>query len=66
MWKESDTSDSTPWYQGTVTVISGTDGSPTAVYEVLYDGDDEPYEVDHLMEDFQQFSVKYLTFKVLI
>ena len=60
MWKESDTCDTTQWYEGTVTaVISGTDGSPTAVYEVLYDEDDEPYAVDHLVEDFQQSAVTF-------
>jgi hypothetical protein len=34
-----------------MSVISGTDGKLNAVYEVLYDGDDE-YEIDHLIQDF--------------
>ena len=51
MWKESD--DSLKWYKGTVlSVTSGKDGDPDAVYEVQYDGEDSPYEVDRLIDDY--------------
>ncbi|KAK3108844.1 hypothetical protein FSP39_017117 [Pinctada imbricata] len=51
----------TEWYPGTVvSLLSGKDGEPGAVYEVLYDDDEEPYEVDHLTEDLKSSSVKFL------
>lgn len=47
------------WYTGTVlSVMSGTDGDLDAVYEVLYE-DDEVYEVDHLVQDYQSGSVDF-------
>ncbi|XP_033730929.1 uncharacterized protein LOC117344934 [Pecten maximus] len=49
------------WYDGTVMgVESGKDGSPDAVYEVMYDGDEELYSIDHLHTDFQSASVKFI------
>ncbi|CAG2229235.1 unnamed protein product [Mytilus edulis] len=42
------------WYSGTVTgVLTETDGADGAEYEVLYDGDDEPHIIDHLLEDYR-------------
>ena len=40
-------------YTGSVlSVVSGQDGHPDAVYEVLYDREQELYEVDHLLDDY--------------
>ncbi|KAK3108124.1 hypothetical protein FSP39_001687 [Pinctada imbricata] len=48
------------WYTGTViSLISGCDGHINAVYEVVYDGEDEPYEIDHLMQDYHSGSVTF-------
>jgi hypothetical protein len=33
--------------------VSGTDGHLNAKYDVLYEVDDEAYEVDHLIQDYQ-------------
>jgi hypothetical protein len=56
------------WFPGTVQeLISGKDGQPTAVYQILYDNvdddDDEDEgqcEVDHLHKDWTHGSVKFL------
>ncbi|XP_069105185.1 uncharacterized protein [Argopecten irradians] len=49
------------WYSGTVlAVVSGLDGSDDAVYEVQYDGEDDSFEVDHLIEDFRASQVKFI------
>ena len=41
-WIVDETSQQKEWYKGTVmSVISGNDGKLNAVYEVLYDGDDD-------------------------
>ena len=55
------TDDSTEWYTGTVLpLLVGTDGSDDATYEVKYDNDDEIYEIDHLVEDYKEASVKFV------
>ncbi|KAH3808494.1 hypothetical protein DPMN_136850, partial [Dreissena polymorpha] len=47
------------WYIGTVIdVVSGKDGDPQAVHEVLYKGEDSPYEVDGLQRDLDEGSLK--------
>lgn len=49
------------WYSGTVIgLINGKDGDLETVYEVLYDGDDEPYEIGHLREDYLSSSLKFI------
>ena len=48
-------------YSGTVlSVLSGIDGSPTALYEIHYDNDNEIYEVDKLLEEFMNGELKFL------
>lgn len=60
-WVDNDSSQKKTWYEGTVIrTLLGKDGDPTAVYEVLYDGEDEPCEVDQLLEDYQTSSLKFL------
>ncbi|KAJ8309411.1 LOW QUALITY PROTEIN: hypothetical protein KUTeg_014285 [Tegillarca granosa] len=60
-WIEDEIKDVKKWYTGTVTGISsGRDGNPDAVYDVLYDGEDEVYSVDHLYEDYQSASLKFI------
>ncbi|CAC5415519.1 unnamed protein product [Mytilus coruscus] len=49
------------WYKGRViSVIQNKDGDKDAVYEVLYEDCDEPYEIYHLLEDFTNFSLKLI------
>ncbi|CAC5415019.1 unnamed protein product [Mytilus coruscus] len=49
------------WYKGRViSVIQNKDGDKDAVYEVLYEDRDEPYEIDHLLEDFTNSSLKLI------
>lgn len=49
------------WYDGTVLeVVKGKDGEVSAVYNILYDGDEESYEVDHLVDDYSKSSVRFL------
>ena len=51
----------TQWYKGTVLdILKGQDGSPSAVYEVLYDEENSPHEVDNLQTDFNSGSVKFI------
>jgi hypothetical protein len=58
-WIVDETSQKKEWYKGTVMpVISGNDGKLNAVYEVLYNGDDE-YVIDHLIQDFHAGSVVF-------
>ncbi|XP_071149130.1 uncharacterized protein [Mytilus edulis] len=48
------------WYKGTVvSLLKGTDGKLNAVYEVLFDGDDDVYEIDHLVADYHSGSVQF-------
>ena len=52
---------STEWYTGTVlSLLAGTDGTEDAMYEVKYDNDNEAYEIDHLVEDYKEASVKFV------
>jgi hypothetical protein len=49
------------WYTGTVLeTVEGVDGKPGAVYDILYDGDDEAFTVDHLLDDYASSSVKFV------
>lgn len=43
-------------------LLSGNDGEPKAVYEVLYDGDEDAYRIDHsdLLEDYQASTLKFI------
>ena len=48
------------WYKGTVlSIVSGTGGHLNAKYDVVYEGDDEAYEVDHLIQDYQCESLQF-------
>ena len=48
------------WYIGTaLSVLSATCGDLNAVYEVLYEGEDEAYEIDNLISDSKSGSVQY-------
>ncbi|KAJ8299283.1 hypothetical protein KUTeg_023343, partial [Tegillarca granosa] len=48
-------------YSGTVLdVTSGKDGDDDVVYDILYDGDDEAYTVDHLVHDYHSLGVKFI------
>ncbi|VDI47752.1 Hypothetical predicted protein [Mytilus galloprovincialis] len=60
-WIIDETSQQKEWYKGTVvSLLSGTDGRLTAIYEVLYEGADEPFEIDHLIQDYQSGSVQFI------
>ena len=49
------------WYCGTVTTVkSGKDGKENAVYDVWYDKDDETYEVEDLLSDYNSGSLKFI------
>ncbi|VDI41756.1 Hypothetical predicted protein [Mytilus galloprovincialis] len=49
------------WYKGRViSCIQNKDRDKDAVYEVLYEDCDEPYEIDHLLEDFTNSSLKLI------
>ena len=53
--------DSSEWYTGTVlSLLAGTDGLDDATYEIRYDNDNEIYEIDHLVEDYKEASVKFI------
>ena len=41
-------------------VLRGTDGWLNCIYEVLYEGEQEPHEVDHLIEDYRKEHLKIL------
>lgn len=59
-WIINENSRDKEWYKGTVvSVLSGTDGNMNAVYEVLYDGEDKLYEIDHLIEDYRSGAVQF-------
>jgi len=51
-WIVDEISQRKEWYKGTVLSIV-SDGQLNAKYDVLYEGDDEAYEVDHLIQDYQ-------------
>jgi hypothetical protein len=60
-WVVDDETDERKWYNGTVTeVVSGRDGYPNAVYNIQYDGEDGECEVDHLIQDYQSSSVRFI------
>ncbi|XP_021375757.1 uncharacterized protein LOC110464719 [Mizuhopecten yessoensis] len=60
-WCVDEATGETKWYIGTVLeVIKGKDGHPSAIYEILYDGEDEPQQVDNLHEDLNGGSVKFV------
>ncbi|KAL4217840.1 hypothetical protein ACF0H5_022579 [Mactra antiquata] len=57
-WKLDDLS--VKWFSGSVLGTSkGKDGDPKAVYHVLYDGEDEPYDVDDLITGYNDGSLKF-------
>jgi hypothetical protein len=59
-WIVDEISQQKEWYKRTVmSVIYGNDGKLNAVYEVLYDGDDDAYVIDHLIQDFHAGSVVF-------
>ena len=59
-WIVDETSQQNQWYEGTVvSVLSGTDGDLNAVYEVLYEGEDEAYKIDNLIQDYKSGSVQF-------
>ena len=41
-------------------LLDGLDGQQGAVYEIQYEGDATMYEVDHLLQDYEEGSVKFL------
>lgn len=49
------------WYTGVVKqLLSGTDGALSSRYLIRYDGENEEYEIDHLVEDYVDGSVQLL------
>jgi hypothetical protein len=49
------------FFAGYVTrLLSGIDGTDGAKYEVEYDGYESAFEVDHLLEDYLEGSLKFL------
>ena len=49
------------WYTGTVVSLkSGQDGQKSAVYNVYYETDGEEYEVENLMEDYNNKELKFI------
>ena len=57
-WVESD--ESVRWYNGTVlSVTSGVDGNKDAVYQVYYEEDKETYDIDSLLKDYSDGSLKF-------
>ncbi|CAC5392298.1 unnamed protein product [Mytilus coruscus] len=59
-WFDEETN-SNEWYKGVViTVLKKLDGDDDAVYEVLNEGFDDSYEIDHLAEDFGNSSMKFI------
>jgi hypothetical protein len=43
-----------------LSVSSGKDGNPDAVYEVLYEGEDASYEVDFLIKDYNEGTLTFI------
>ena len=41
-------------------MLSGQDGQLSAKYEILYDNDTEPFEVDGLLQDYMDGELKFL------
>ena len=42
-----------------VKLVKGKDGQKSAVYEVFYEDEGESYIIDHLLQDFDEGSVKF-------
>ncbi|XP_021338853.1 uncharacterized protein LOC110440231 [Mizuhopecten yessoensis] len=60
-WCVDEAAGTTQWYKGRVLdVLKGKDGQPTATYEVLYDGEEEPVQVQNLQQDLQSSSLKFI------
>ena len=58
-WVEAD--GTSTWYTGTVTgVKSGRDGDRDAEYRVFYDEEQETYDVDGLLNDYREGSLKFI------
>ena len=57
-WTEAD--GSAKWYQGTVLSVTGKDGDPKAVYQVLYEGEDDAYDVEGLPCDYKEGTMKFI------
>lgn len=59
-WVVDEVSKQRKWYEGfVVSILSGSDGDRNAVYEVQYEDDEEAYEIDHLVQDYELGSVKF-------
>ena len=59
-WVVDEGSQQKEWYKGTViSILSGCDGAVNAVYEVQYEGEEDTYEIDHLIQDYQAGSVQF-------
>ncbi|XP_033730195.1 uncharacterized protein LOC117319515 [Pecten maximus] len=59
--QREDQTKSKKWYFGTVTgTLSGNDGAPTTEYEVLYDGEQDPWCVKGLLQDYRSSSLKFI------
>ncbi|KAK3101484.1 hypothetical protein FSP39_003938 [Pinctada imbricata] len=59
-WCTDETKNTLEWYEGTVLdCIRGVDGNKNAVYEVMYKGENEAYEVDNLQDDLNNGSLKF-------
>ncbi|XP_069105065.1 uncharacterized protein [Argopecten irradians] len=49
------------WYNGSVlAVLQGIDGGVDTVYEILYDSEDDPHEVNGLLDDYQDSTVRFI------
>ncbi|XP_033749368.1 uncharacterized protein LOC117334049 [Pecten maximus] len=60
-WNIEEDTNKQRWFNGTVlSVVSGKDGNVDAVYEILYDGDSDSYEVDNLRKDYSESSVRFI------
>lgn len=60
-WVIDENKNQREWYKGTVlSVVSGVDGAADAVYEVQYEGEEDPYEVDHLLEDYRSSALVFM------
>ena len=42
-----------------LSILSGQDGEPNAIYQIQYEDDDEMYEVDDLTKDFTEGNLKF-------
>jgi hypothetical protein len=66
-WIFDESSQQKQWYIGTVvSVLSGTYGDMNAVYEVLYEGEDEAYEIVVSWTLIPHLSIFHMTEKIKI